>query len=347
MKLSIKAISAASLLATGTICQTSFAQSQSVTIGWFGGNWGETFNECVAKPFTQATGIKVVPEIGTSTVNLAKVEQQKSAPVIDAVWMDGGVSEMAMAADLLEPLSPQKIPNLKNVLTEGIYQYKGSTMAVSTGFYSVGLVYNTKEVKNPPKSWNDLWNPEFADAVTFPAPANALGIPSVYFLNVARNQPDGLDGTYKKLKTLKAALFYESSGAAANALQRGEVTVAVFNSSPAWELHDRGLPLQFVVPREGAWGGDVRLHLVKNAKNKDAAEKFINMALTPEASACLAQRLYLGPSIKDTKVDAEVAGKLPWGATGSVRDLKFLDWWEVNKQRASMVDRWNREIARK
>ncbi len=52
---------------------------------------GDAFKACVADPFTKATGVTVVPEVGTSTVTLAKLQQQKDAPTIDVAWMDGGV----------------------------------------------------------------------------------------------------------------------------------------------------------------------------------------------------------------------------------------------------------------
>ena len=100
------------------------------------------------------------------------------------------------------------------------------------------------------------------------------------------------------------------------------------------------------MPKEGAWGGDVRLHLVRGAPHKEAAEKFINMALTADASTCLARHLYLGPSVKDVKLPADIERKLPWGVGGSVKDLRILDWWDINKQRAALVDRWNREVVR-
>lgn len=343
---SLKLILLGAVVATGSSFAVN-ASADSVTVGWFGGNWGEAFNQCVGEPFTKATGIKVIPEIGTSTVNLSKLEQQRAAPAIDAVWMDSGVSELAMASGVIDTLDPTQIPNLANVVPEGIDKRDGSIFAVSTGFYAVGIAYNTKEVKTPPTSWSDLWRPDIASELTFPSPANALGVPTIFFLNAIGNQSGGMDGTFKRLKAMNASQFYDSSGAAANALQSGEVTAAVFNSAPTWDLSDRGLPLAFVVPKEGAWGGDVRLHLVKGTRNKTAAEKFINAAITPEASACLAKKLYLGPSVKDVKVSPEVARKLPWGANGTVKNLKFLDWWAINKQRAALVDRWNREIANK
>ena len=76
---------------------------------------------------------------------------RKDNPVIDIAWMDGGVSELAAGDGLLADLTAKSVPNLDNMLPEGIYKTaNGSIYALSTGFYSMGLVYNTKEAKRHP-----------------------------------------------------------------------------------------------------------------------------------------------------------------------------------------------------
>lgn len=321
---------------------------EAIHVAWYGGNWGDAFKACVADPFTKATGVPVVPEVGTSTVTLAKLQQQKDAPTIDAAWMDGGVSELAAAAGVVENLDPAGIPNLKNVLPEAIYSNAGVTYAVGTGYYSLGLTYNTREVKSPPTSWNDLWKPEYADAVTIPSPSNSSGVPFLFFLAKIWNAPAGDFGpVFAKIKQLKPALFFDSSGAASNAFQSGEAVIGAHFNVGAFDLIDKGLPIGFAVPKEGVWATDARLHLVKNAPHKASAQKFIDTALTPEASKCLAEKLYLGPAVKGVTVAPEAARKLPWGETGSVANLFLLDWNQVNARRAELVDTWNREIAHK
>lgn len=158
------------------------AQQQKITVAWYGGNWGDAFRTCVADPYTKATGVTVVPEVGTSTTTLAKLQQQKNAPTIDVAWMDGGISELAQQAGVLDTLDPAAIPNLKNVIDQGVYRHGNAAYAVSTGYYSLGITYNTKEVPQAPTSWKDLWKPEYAGAVAVPSPANSSGVPFVFFL---------------------------------------------------------------------------------------------------------------------------------------------------------------------
>ncbi|NPT46897.1 extracellular solute-binding protein [Paraburkholderia sp. 1N] len=338
----------AAIALAGTIASLgAAAQSPRLTVAMYGGNWGDAFRSCVAEPFTKATGIAVTPELGTSTTTLAKLQQQKAAPTIDVAWMDGGISELAYQAGVLDNLDSAAIPNLKQVIAKAIYRSGNTTYAVGSGYYSLGLAYNTKSAK-PPTSWKDLWNPAYAGAVTVPSPANSAGIPFVVFLaQVWGADPAHLDPVYARLASLDTALFYDSSGAATNAFQSGEATIGAFFNVGAWDLIDKGVPIGFVVPKEGAWATDARLHLVKGSRNKAAAEKFINAALTPEAATCLATKLYLGPAVAGVKLPADVARKLPWGANGSVDSLKLFDWSVINARRAEITAAWNRQVATK
>jgi len=342
-------VSLLTLLAVSPPVTSAVAQQPaSITVAWYGANWGDAFRACVAEPFSKATGIAVNAEIGTSTVTLAKLQQQKAAPTIDVAWMDGGISELALAAGVVDNLDAKAIANLANVLPEAVYKSGDTTYAVGTGYYSLGVTYNTAKVKQAPTSWNDLWKPEYQDAVTIPAPANSAGVPFILFLSKIWNVPTSdLSATFGKIKELKAALFFDSSGAASNAYQSGEVVIGAHFSVGAWDLADKGLPIGFVVPKEGVWATDARLHLVKGSPKKEAAQKFINQALTPEAATCLADKLYLGPAVRNVSVKPQTARKLPWGETGSVKNLLLFDWTEVNALRGKIVDTWNREIARK
>lgn len=340
---------AAAVLGASAFATPVFGQQPtSITVAWYGANWGDAFRACVAEPFTKATGIAVNAEIGTSAVTLSKLQQQKAAPTIDVAWMDGGISELALDAGVVDNLDASTIPNLANVLPEAVYKGRSMTYAVGTGYFSLGLTYNTAKVKQVPTSWNDLWKKEFEDAVTIPSPSNSSGVPFILFLSKISNVPfNDLSPTFKKIKDLKAALFFDSSGSASNAYQTGEAVIGAHFSVGAWDLADKGAPIGFVVPKEGAWAADARLHLIKGTQKKAAGEKFINQALTKEASTCLAEKLYLGPSVKDVSVKPETARKLPWGEKGSIKNLLLFDWTEVNALRPKIVDTWNREIARK
>jgi putative spermidine/putrescine transport system substrate-binding protein len=323
------------------------AQDKSLTVAWYGGNWGDAFNACVAEPFTKKTGTKVVAEIGTSTTTLAKLQQQAGAPTIDVAYMDGGISEIAQEAGVLAPIDLTKLPNAKNLSPKAAYKDGNDVFAISGGYYSLGLTYNTKEVETAPTSWEALWDDAYAGAVTIPSPSNSAGIPFIFFLNkMLGGTPADMTATFAKLKELDANMFFDSSGAASNAFQSGEVVIGAHFNVGAWALADAGLPIAFTVPKEGVWATDARLHVIKGAKNPEGAAQFLDMAMSPEAGLCLAKRLYLGPAVTNVELTPDVSRKLPWGEKGSVDDLMLLDWNEVNAKRAELTETWNRELAR-
>jgi putative spermidine/putrescine transport system substrate-binding protein len=344
----VKAMMSASVAALMLNTPAALAQQpDSITVAWYGGNWGEAFQACVATPFTEQTGIKVVPEIGTSTTTLAKLQQQSAAPTIDVAYLDGGISELADKAGVLAPIQIDKLPNAANLAPNAAYRNGDKVYAVSGGYYSLGLTYNTKEIKEAPTSWEALWDKEHAGAVAIPSPSNSSGVPFVFFVNqMLGGTPKDLSPAFKKLKELDAGLFFDSSGAASNAFQSGEVAIGAHFNVGAWALADAGAPIGFVVPKEGVWATDARLHIINGTKKADAAAQFVNTALSADSALCLAKRLYLGPAVTNVTLTPEISRKLPWGENGSAKDLRLFDWNEVNALRAQVTETWNREIAR-
>jgi putative spermidine/putrescine transport system substrate-binding protein len=337
-------------LASTTALSVGQAQAQqSLTAAFYGGEWGSAIQSCIVDPFTKATGIKVTPDPGVSTVTYGKLRQQKGDPAIDIAWIDGGVSELAAADGLTAELTAKSIPNIANMIPEGVYKTSGGAIyALSTGFYSMGLVYNTKEVKTPPASFWDLWKPEFAGAVTVPSPTNAMGVPLFMHLNKAAGGSIGNYGpAVKRYKDLKVSSFFDASGAATNSFQSGEVIAGAHYASAAWSLADKGLPITYLAPKEGAPTGDIRVHIVQGTKNREASDKFVDFAVAKEQAACMSEQLYVGPATKGVSLSEKAKGRLPWGKDGSVGNLALIDWSELNAQRQAVTDLWNKEIARK
>lgn len=341
-----------SLLSTGLPALLAFAspamaQSQSLTVAWYGGNWGEAFQSCIATPFTEATGIEVVADIGTSTTTLAKLQQQAGSPVIDVAYMDGGISELAEAAGVLGEIDLERIPNAAHLVEAAAYRSGDKVYAVGNGYYSLGIAYNTDEISDAPTSWEALWHEDYAGAVAIPSPSNSAGIPFIFFLNrIMGGTPDDMEPSIERLGALDAALFFDSSGAASNAFQSGEAIIGAHFNVGVWALIDSGLPMGFAVPDEGVWATDARLHIVAGTGKSEAALRFIDTALSAEAGLCLAQRLYVGPAVTNIDLTAEISRKLPWGEGGTVDDLLLFDWNEVNARRAELTELWNREVAR-
>lgn len=322
---------------------------ESIAVATYGGEWGAAMQACIIDPFTRDTGIRVVPEPGVSGVTLSKLRQQKDAPTLDAAWLDGGVSEITAADGLLAPVDPAKVPALNGMIPEGVYKAgDGKIFAVGTGFYSLGLAYNSRDIKQAPTSWLDLWKPEFAGAVTFPSPSNAMGVPFIVHLaGLVSGSVENVTPAFERLKQLKVAAYFDTAGAGTNLFQSGEVIVGAHYASSAYAMRDQKLPMAFVVPKEGAIGGDIRLHLVANSKKLPLAEKFMNYAIGAVPAQCMSERIYVGPATANVTLSDNARQRMPWGADGSIKSLALPDWNKINANRAAIIEAFNRTVVAK
>ena len=66
------------------------------------------------------------------------------------------------------------------------------------------LAYNTQFVKEPPKSWADLWKPEYKGKVALPDIGTSHGL---FFVSIVSKMQSGdlynTDAAFAKLQTLK------------------------------------------------------------------------------------------------------------------------------------------------
>ena len=238
-----------------------------------------------------------------------QLQQQKAAPTIDVAWLDGGISELAEQAGVLTRC-PAAIPNLKNVIDQGVYR-RGRLC----GQLRLLLAGHRLQHARGQAAAGQLEGPvaaEYAGAVALPSPANSSGVPFVFFLaRVWSVDPSNLAPLYAKLATLDTALYFDSSGAATNAYQSGEAVIGAHFNVGAWDLIDKGLPIGFAVPRKApgpptpgcTWSRARRgASRAPHRHRAHAAGRGL-----PGAAATWGGR-------QGHQVPPDVARKLPWGA---------------------------------
>src|ERR671919_1892035 len=95
----------------------SFAADPLVVSVW-GGNWKDTVEKIIAKPFTAKTGIPVEFEVGGTLDRLAKARVSKAAPLVDVTFTTTHVGRLYISDGLYEKLDLAKIPNSKELAKE-------------------------------------------------------------------------------------------------------------------------------------------------------------------------------------------------------------------------------------
>jgi putative spermidine/putrescine transport system substrate-binding protein len=215
-------------------------------------------------------------------------------------------------------------------------------------FQTVGLTYNPEKIKTPPTSWRDLWKPEFKGRVGITNLNSTLG--TGFIVEVAKmfgGSESNVEPGFKALNDLKPnlAAVAANPGALATLFQQGQVDISPGNFNAIQILKARGVPVEFVSPKEGSIAFKTTIHVVKNSPNRQLAIDLIEAAMSPEVQTRLMQGPYLiVPTNTKVKMEGEIASILAKDHADMKRKFVFQDWKKINEQRAQWIERFNREI---
>jgi putative spermidine/putrescine transport system substrate-binding protein len=134
-------------------------------------------------------------------------------------------------------------------------------------------------------------------------------------------------------------------GQLATLYQQGQIDIGPGNFNAIQILKARGVPVEFVAPKEGAIAFKTTIHIVRNSPNKELAFKLIEASLSPEVQAKLMDSPYLiVPTNTKVKMGGEIAKVLAKDHAEMKRKFVFQDWAAINKQRSAWIEKFNRDI---
>ncbi len=335
---------ALTLAAMQTFPRLSHAQARRLVFATFTGSWEEAHKDVLVPAFRKATNAEMVLDPMLSVDQIAKVKASMSNPPIDVMLHDPGPALVAIDQGLVESYPVADSKHYADLISEA---------QVATGpapfFQVVGMTYNPDKVKTPPSSWKDLWKPEFKSRVGITNLNSTLG--TGFLVEIARmhgGSESNVDAGFQAIKDLKPniAAVAANPGQLATLYQQGQVDIGPGNFNAIQILKARGVPVEFVIPKEGAIAFKTTIHIVKNSPNKELAFKLIEAALSPEVQEKLMNSPYL---IVPTNAKVKMTGEIAKVLAGSVEELKkkfvFQDWKTINTQRSAWIERFNREIA--
>ena len=202
---------AAAGAATATLAAPRILRAQTKEIVVGGAASHKSFVDNVIAPaFEKKLGAKVVFEGTRSLVNLEKMQKNKDKPYLSVVQMDDPVMILAVKEGLLEPVTPAKVPNMAK-LKPGTIHMNG----LWTNYLQPwqGIAYNTNVVKEPPASWDDVFDPKYKGRIILPSLQNTEGIPNLFMAaHLQSGKPmaeasKDIDAAFKKLASLKPNLL--------------------------------------------------------------------------------------------------------------------------------------------
>ncbi len=323
------------------------AAQQHLTVAAYGGSYEQVMRTSVIPPFEHDNNVKIDYLTGNSSDNLARMQAQRGNQSVGVAVLDDGPMVQAVSLGLC-----QKLPD---AVRDEVYPIAvlGDDHAVGTGFGFTGIAYNKKifaERHLPvPTSWMDLAKPEYKQRLSIPGIDNTYGLHTLAMMARINGGSDAdmTPGfTVMRQKINPNVLAYESSpGKMSEMFQSGDIWLAVWGSSRVAAMQQAGFPLEMVRPKEGGVVLMTAGCAITGNPAPDLANKFLAYLVSPPVQQAFAAQYGAGPTNKSTKLSPDVAARVIYGED-QVRQLIGLDWDVVNRNRADLTRRWQREVER-
>ncbi|WP_342566880.1 ABC transporter substrate-binding protein [Psychrobacillus sp. FSL K6-4046] len=298
------------------------AGSDTVTVF----NWGEYIDPELINQFEEETGYRVVYEtFDSNEAMMTKIEQGGTSYDI-AVPSEYAIEKMK-ENDLLLPIDPSKLPNLKNVdpyFLDLPFDPKNE-FSIPYFWGTVGIVYNPSLLEGQTfESWDNLWDPSLEGKVLLVDGAReviGMGLNSLgYSLN--STDENELQSSLEKLQSLTPNVKAIIGDEVTQLMVNEEAAVALTWSGQAADMMWENEELDYSVPEEGSNLWFDNMVIPKTSANVDGAHAFINFMLDAEVAAQNAD--YVGYSTPNTAameiMDEEVIADERFYPTEEARD---------------------------
>ncbi|WP_221930831.1 ABC transporter substrate-binding protein [Telmatospirillum sp. J64-1] len=270
----------ASAAAFGLLALSTAAQASSITV------YSALEEDEIAEYLAAAR--KSLPDIQIDVLRLstgdlgARLIAEAGNPRADVIW--GLAVTNILDPSIKQMLEEVEIPGVET-LPEPYRAEDGSWFA-ATGYLGAFCV-NTAvlEAKNLPKptSWEDLTDPVYKGEIVMPNPASSG---TGYLQIAAILQGMGEEKGWDLLERLDQNIAqYPPSGSRPCTMARsGEYAIGASLSFVAMKSIEAGFPVEMVIPADLAGYELEASGLVKGSKNREAALRFLEWTVSPEAA---------------------------------------------------------------
>ncbi len=274
-------------IAAGLTAVLVAAGAQAAEIRVLNWNGYGTDLEWAVKAFEEKTGNSVVHDYFNSEQEmLTKLRTNPGA--YDVVLINSAFTGQAEKEGLIQAIDTSGIANFAdiapNMATNPDLVPGGEVYGVAWTWGLTSFAINTDAVPTTPTSINVFWDEQYKGKIGWRDDA----LESVQFAALATGQDindiKDLDAVKAKLAALMPQIktFWSSENDWNQFMAAGDFVMAPYWSGSAARSIAKGLPVEFVVPDEGAIGWLDGLSIPTGSKNVDAARAFINYMIDPE-----------------------------------------------------------------
>ncbi|MHC2296370.1 ABC transporter substrate-binding protein [Rhizobium mongolense] len=321
--------------------------AETLVVNSYGGPYEKIIHERIIEPFEVKFGIDVLYDaVGSASQDYAKIKATGGRPGFDVVVMTASQSLDGCKEGLLEKFTPETVPNLAR-LSPAIAAVAGPCGAVHEVQY-LSLLYRKDKLPKAPDSWSALLDENLRGKIILPTFQNIMAAYLMEVLSVA-NGGDLLDnvepGFAAMAKLAKQSIgFEQSSSVMETYIKDGQVWAMPFWNGRAQLLADSGLPVDYVLPKEGSIPLVATLNIPKDAENRQAALRFVNFFLEKTSQEAWVTGYKVGSARTDIDVPADIRAK----QITTEADLKALllpDLGAVATRLSAWGKRWERDVV--
>ena len=261
----------------------------------------------VNKKFEGLTGIKVnYTNFDSNEDMYAKLKS--GGANYDLVFPSDYMIERLINEGLLEKLDYSQIPNFKYIdpKYKGLYYDPKDEYTVAYNVGYVALIYNKKLVEGTPDSWSVLWDKKYEGQVLmFNNPRDSFAIAqSLLGQDYNDTDPSKWAAAYDKLLEQKPVVRAYVMDEVYNIMESGAAAMAPYYVGDYFTMAENNDDLAVAFPKEGANIFVDAMCIPTTAKNKGAAELYINFMEEPEVALANAEYIaYATPNTEVLKMD--------------------------------------------
>ena len=280
----------------------------------------EAWCTTMKRAFERHSGLSITMERKSTGEILDQIRLEKDNPSVDVWWGGTGDTHLQAASEnLLEAYTSR---HETDVLpwAQNFFEMSGGRAA---GIYAgaLGFAYNSELLKSAnlsaPNCWKDLTNAAYRGKILSGNP-NSSG--TAFTTLATLIQLFGEDDAFAYMKALDGniAEYTKAGSAPVKAAARGEALIGISFMHDAVTQKEAGAPLVIVAPCEGTGYEIGAVSIVKATKNRDAARRFVDFALSPEGQAT-------GAQADQNQVPSNSKAPLPAGAP-DISLIKMVDY---------------------
>ncbi len=263
-------------------------------------NWGEYIPDGSEEgvmnlnaEFTKLTGIKVNYSTYATNEELYAKLKGGGASYDIIIPSDYMISRM-INEDMLEPLDFENIPNSCYTMEKFLNPEYDSENKYSVPYTwgTVGIIYDNTAI-DPEETeidWDILWDEKYADSVLmFDNPRDAFAIAEIRLgISLNSENPDELEKAADLLIKQKPVVQAYVMDEIFDKMGAGEAVLAPYYAGDAVTLMDEYDHLSFATPKSGTNLFFDAVCIPKGAKQKEAAEMYINFLSEPDVAYAIA-----------------------------------------------------------